>query len=70
MNYCVTVNSEPMGCWPDRDLAEWHAARLRRMLPMATVEVVSDEIDPTPWCHQCGAQTEDRCECGPIADNN
>lgn len=27
-------------------------------------------IDPTPWCHQCGAMTEDRCPCGPIAENN
>lgn len=26
------------------------------------------EIDPTPWCHVCGAETEDRCQCGPLAE--
>lgn len=28
-----------------------------------------DCIDPTPWCHVCGAMTKDRCDCGPIASN-
>jgi hypothetical protein len=25
--------------------------------------------DPTPWCSYCGARTKERCNCGPIADN-
>ena len=29
-----------------------------------------DEADGAPWCHQCGAQTQDGCKCGPIAENN
>lgn len=28
------------------------------------------EVDPTPWCHQCGADVPEQCTCGPIADNN
>jgi len=31
---------------------------------------VSEDYDPTPWCLGCGAMTEDRCDCGPICDNN
>lgn len=26
--------------------------------------------DPTPWCHACGAITQERCHCGAIADND
>ena len=29
-----------------------------------------DDEDPTPWCHQCGAMTRERCDCGPIAEND
>ena len=29
-----------------------------------------EDDDPTPWCHQCGAQTPEACKCGPIAENN
>jgi Mg2+ and Co2+ transporter CorA len=27
-------------------------------------------VDPTPWCHVCGAMKKDKCKCGPIADND
>jgi hypothetical protein len=33
-------------------------------------EAEHDDYDPTPWCHQCGAMTKAKCDCGPIADNN
>src|SRR3990172_704257 len=29
-----------------------------------------EDDDPTPWCHQCSAQTPEACKCGPIAENN
>lgn len=29
-----------------------------------------EEKDPTPWCHQCNAMSQAKCECGPIAKNN
>jgi hypothetical protein len=27
------------------------------------------DVDPTPWCNQCGARKQAQCKCGPIADN-
>lgn len=38
---------------------------IRRYL---TVEIVED--DPTPWCHVCGAMDQEKCDCGPYADNH
>ena len=35
----------------------------------ATYEPV-DEDDGAPWCHQCGAQIQEACKWGPIAENN
>lgn len=28
------------------------------------------DYDPTPWCHQCHAETQAQCDCGPYADNH
>jgi hypothetical protein len=28
-----------------------------------------DDDDPTPWCNCCGARTQVKCKCGPIAEN-
>lgn len=28
------------------------------------------DYDPTAWCIGCGAMSPDRCDCGPIAENN
>ena len=28
------------------------------------------DYDPTPWCTACGARTQERCKCGPIAAND
>lgn len=30
----------------------------------------TEERDPTPWCHQCGAMEPRECDCLPIAANN
>jgi hypothetical protein len=37
--------------------------------PIRIVHVI-DPADPTPWCTACGAKTREKCNCGPIADNN
>ena len=29
----------------------------------------AEDYDPTPWCHQCGAMEQERCDCLPIANN-
>jgi len=29
-----------------------------------------EDVDPTPWCSGCGAMTQDKCKCGPLADND
>jgi hypothetical protein len=31
---------------------------------------IAAEMDPTPWCHWCGAAESDQCSCGPIAENH
>lgn len=33
-------------------------------------ETATEEIDPTPYCTGCGAMTEKKCKCGPIAEND
>lgn len=30
----------------------------------------SEDNDPTPWCHQCGAMEPRDCDCLPIAANH
>ena len=45
---------------------------LKREYPdiWATIERLqeqSDDDDPTPWCHGCGAMTKAACKCGPLA---
>lgn len=27
----------------------------------------ADCLDPTPWCHVCGAKEKQDCQCGPLA---
>jgi len=29
-----------------------------------------DDIDPTPWCHICGAMEKKDCDCGDYAANH
>jgi 3'-phosphoadenosine 5'-phosphosulfate sulfotransferase (PAPS reductase)/FAD synthetase len=29
-----------------------------------------DEVDPTPWCHVCGAMEQSNCDCLPYAENH
>jgi hypothetical protein len=28
------------------------------------------DYDPTPWCSGCNAMTQQKCKCGPIAEND
>jgi hypothetical protein len=30
----------------------------------------TEDYDGAPWCHQCGAQEEKHCDCGPMAANH
>lgn len=31
--------------------------------------IIVDEIDPTPWCHVCNADSKSSCDCGEVASN-
>lgn len=53
------LRSSGYGGW---DLQDAYA-RLRAELELP-------DIDPTPWCHVCGAKEKAQCDCGPIADNH
>lgn len=33
-------------------------------------QVEAEGQDPARWCDGCGARTQERCKCGPLASND
>lgn len=52
----------------DEERAEW-LERGGNTGTVADAWAAYKNYDPTPWCNACGAKTQDKCKCPPIADN-
>jgi hypothetical protein len=55
----------------ERKVREQIAKIHNRMLDKSNLDGMHvEEVDPTPWCHACGAMEQENCDCLPIAENN
>lgn len=48
----------------------FYAKKNQGKIRMMMDKELGEEVDPTPWCHACGAMEQENCDCLPIAENN